>query len=205
MKKTSLLLIVTLCYFLGFSQVRTTVFQKKASPFNLNVSTGASVGSGIGNTQFFNTYVFPMLSYAPGGKWRMITGLKAETSNFTLPTYTSLSENRATNQQFKLNKYTLLVGANYQWSDKLSISGLFKYSQNQWNTSPNNALKQYLPSYSYSALVGFDYKVNENMHIEGSFQYQKNEPFQSYSNGIHEQFFPYNVFSNNNLFPNSQY
>ncbi|MEI8204229.1 MAG: hypothetical protein WCH34_14500 [Bacteroidota bacterium] len=199
MKKTILISIVSLCSLLSFSQVNRTVLQRNSSPYSLNVSAGASVGTGFGNTSFFDSYVFPMLTYAPGGKWSVITGIKAETANFTMPSYLSLSDNHSTNQQYKLNRYSLLIGANYQWSDKLTFSGIFKYTQNQWNPGSNTVGKQYLPTYSYSALVGFDYKVSDNIHIEGSFQYQKNEPFQPYGNGINEQFYPYNVFRNNNL------
>ena len=193
------------CSFWGHSQDNKSLLLKKTTPFNLNVSTGASMGNGIGNTSFFNTYVFPMINYSPVGKWKIISGIKAETTHFTLPAISLLSENRSTNQQYKLNKYSLLVGANYQWSNKLSLSGIFKYSQNQWSTNQRDALKQYLPTYSYSAIVGFDYKVTENIRIEGSFQYQKNEPFQNYYNGVHEQYYPYNVFNSNSSFLNTQY
>lgn len=198
MKKTIFLLLVVTFSILGYTQNVSYIAPLKKSPLSLNVSTGISMGKGIGNTSFFNSYVMPMLNFSPVGKWKIISGLKAETSTFSLPSLSFNSENPSNTQSYRLNRYSLLVGANYQWTNKLSISGIFKYSQNLWDNHNSDVLKQYLPSYSYSAIVGFDYKVTENIRIEGSFQYQKNEPFQTYMNGgVHEQFYPYNVFNNN--------
>jgi hypothetical protein len=195
MKKKIILFGLFFIACFAFAQQANLSLQKKTSPFSTTIQTGIETGTALGNNHFFTSYVYPLLTYAPEGKWSVITGVKAETSTFTLPTFATFNEKSGT-QQIKLNRYSMLIGANYKYSDKLNFSGIFKYTKNQWNApSTNPNLKNYLPSYSYSALVGFDYKVSDNIHIEGSFQYRKNESYQPLLSSFDEQFYPFNVFS----------
>jgi len=148
----------------------------KKSSWNLNL--GSSVGTNMGGTAWFNTYIAPQYNYTLNSKWSFGGGAVISNTQMKSPLYFS-NEQSGQKATRGFSQSTLFAYGTYRASERLTVNALvyksFDMSDKTKAQSQINAFNTNVKG----VMVNMNYKITEHSSVNIGLNYSDggNSPF----------------------------